>query len=227
MSNPICLALDGMDKATADRTVLLLEEHVGAFKVGLELFVRSQELPKTKRPIILDLKLHDIPNTVASAVAAGGDRGASFMTLHIQQRAALEAAVKAAEPFKMTLLGVTVLTSMDVPDMQNLGYEEPTLVRRVERLASFGYSCGLRGFVCSPQEVGSLRLALTGTTETFFLVPGVRPAGAALGDQKRVGTPGQAVRDGASLIVVGRPILQASDPVAAAKSILEEVSNHA
>lgn len=224
MNNPICFALDGMGPGTAQRYVNMLEDHVGAFKVGLELFVRAGELPRTKRPIVLDLKLHDIPETVAGAVSAGGDRGAKFMTLHIQQRKALEAAVKAAEPFGITLLGVTVLTSMtedDLRDLKLMPYGPGVAPdARVIDLAMFAHGCGLRGFVCSPREVGALSQAYG---DSFFLVPGIRPAGSSLNDQQRVGTPAQAVRDGASLLVIGRPIRDAADCREAAASILKEI----
>jgi len=168
-------------------------------------------------------------------VRAGGDLGATHMTLHVQQRRAIEAAVEAAAPYGIQLLGVTVLTSMEAEDLIRLGYRLPSdgvphnmlendhLRRDVGEVAiaraKFGASCGLSGFVCSPQEVASLKADVP---EGFFLVPGVRPAGSATGDQKRVGTPSQAVRDGASLIVVGRPIRDALDPVTAAQEILAE-----
>lgn len=226
MSNPICFALDVPNGNEAARFVALLEEHVGAFKVGLELFIASGAIPATERPIVLDLKLHDIPETVERAVKAGGDQGIKFMTLHIQQHATLERAVKAAEQYKMTLLGVTVLTSMTPQDCSDLGYhdfaiEQTVIGERVQDLTAFAWNCGLRGFVCSPNEIGALHRKYD---DSFFLVPGIRPAGAASGDQKRVGTPAQAVRDGASLIVIGRPIREAVDPVAAAKQILAEVN---
>lgn len=217
-----------MNFVTAQRYVDMLEDHVGAFKVGLELFLRAQSLPLTKKPIVLDLKLHDIPETVAGAVKAGGDLGVKYMTMHVQQRETLEKAVKAAEPFGIKLLGVTVLTSMtdeDLGDLLQASQCDPTYFEPSERalmLTRFAYLAGLRGFVCSPQEVAALKKA---APDAFFLVPGVRPAGAALGDQKRVGTPGQAVKDGANLLVVGRPIRDAEDPVAAAKTILAEVAS--
>jgi len=235
MSNPICFALDGMNGAGASRYVEMLEEHVGAFKVGLELFIRTGKLPKTSKPVILDLKLHDIPETVSRAVAAGCDAGAKFMTLHVQQREALKQAVAVAAPYGCTLLGVTVLTSMTQQDCEDLRFKgfntnpespgeprtsHPFIGMRVQHLADFGYGCGLRGFVCSPQEVGSLH---TKHPDAFYLVPGVRPLGSAVGDQRRTGTPGGAVIDGASLIVIGRPIRDAEDPVEAAKAILAEV----
>lgn len=227
MHNPICFALDMSSHKRAQEFADRLEPHVGAFKIGLELFVASGSLVETSLPIVLDLKLHDIPETVARAIKAGGDGGVRFMTMHIQQRATLEAALKAAEPYDLTLLGVTVLTSMAAEDCRDLmlhsSDEDPSDTSpgtRAGSLAKFAYGLGLRGFVCSPQEVKALKKECP---EASFLVPGVRPAGSATGDQKRVGTPAQAVRDGANLIVVGRPIRDAADPVEAAKAILHEI----
>lgn len=222
MKNPICFALDGMGSDDATRYVNMLEEHVGAFKVGLELFTRTGTIPRTKRDIVLDLKLHDIPETVGGAVAAGGDLGVKYMTLHVQQRATLEKAIRAAEPYGVVLLGVTVLTSMSEIDLDDLGLKGSRPGARAGLLVEFGYQYGLRGFVCSPQEVGGLRL--TTPKDAFFLVPGIRPAGAALGDQKRTGTPGQAMKDGADLLVIGRPIRDAADPVQAAQTIMLEIN---
>lgn len=215
----IAFAMDVSTLAEASKFEAILQGHVGALKIGLELFISCPEF-RTNVPTILDLKLHDIPETVARAVKAGGDRGAKYMTLHIQQRKTLEMAAKAAEPFGMTLLGVTVLTSMNDDDCRDLGYVPLQPSTRALSMAQFGHDCGLRGFVCSPQEVAKLKAAFP---ESFFLVPGVRPAGAETGDQKRVGMPAQAVKDGASLIVVGRPIRDAVDPAAAAKAIADEI----
>lgn len=220
MHNPICFALDVSSHKRAQEFADRLEPYVGAFKVGLELFIASGSLVETPLPIVLDLKLHDIPETVARAIKAGGDIGAKYMTLHIQQRAALEAAMKAAEPFGITLLGVTVLTSMTGQDCEDLRFDRSPISGRVQDLGGFAYEAGLRGFVCSPQEVKALKAQCP---EAFFLVPGVRSAGSSIGDQQRVGTPAQAVQDGASLIVVGRPIRDAQNPVEAAQAILCEV----
>lgn len=216
----IAFAMDVSNLKDACRLEAVLSPHVGAFKVGLELFISCGNTLKVEKPVILDLKLHDIPETVARAVRAGGDLGAKYMTLHVQQRRTLEEAVKAAEPFGITLLGVTVLTSMNDDDCRDLGYVPLQPSTRALSMAQFGHDCGLRGFVCSPQEVGRLKSAFP---DSFFLVPGVRPVGSGSGDQKRVGTPSQAVKDGADLIVVGRPIRDASDPVAAAKAIADEI----
>ncbi len=230
MDNPICFALDVDSYQRGLDLVSRLEDHVGAFKVGLEWYIRFGDVPKTKNPVVLDLKLHDIPETVERAVKAGGDLGVKFMTLHIQQHETLERAVKAAEQYKMTLLGVTVLTSMVEKDLQDLGQSDFTLRMepsdaigdRVQELAAFAWNCGLRGFVCSPNEVGTLHRKYD---DSFFLVPGVRPVGSASGDQKRTGTPKQTIQDGANFIVVGRPIRDAIDPVQAARDILNEVQS--
>lgn len=237
MSNPIAFALDfptlgraanfiqGVNDFGQKTHESLLYSQLGAVKIGLELYISSgprsiEVFQDFGLPVILDLKLHDIPATVERAVKAGGDLGVKYMTLHIQQRAALEAAVKAAEPFGITLLGVTVLTSMTVDDFKDLNYGDSDMEYRVIRAARFGADCGLKGFVCSPQEVASLHSRLP---EAFFLVPGVRSAEAEKGDQKRTGTPRQAIQDGASMIVVGRQIRDAKDPRQAALDILEEI----
>lgn len=224
MPSPIAFALDfpTLDNAESFVRDNKLVDHLGAVKVGLELFIASgpravQVFSELSIPVILDLKLHDIPETVARAVKTGGDLGVKYMTLHLQQRKALELAVKAAEPFGIQLLGVTVLTSMELTDFKDLSYGE----YRVYRLVQFGLDCGLTGFVCSPKEAAGVR---SRAPEAFLLVPGVRPAGAEVQDQKRVGTPSQAVRDGANLIVVGRPIRDAPNPEEAARAIVAECS---
>jgi orotidine-5'-phosphate decarboxylase len=246
MKNPIAFALDfptlgdsvnfinGVT-STGGLRHAPITDLLGAVKVGLELFIasgrRAVEVYQNDLgiPVILDLKLHDIPETVERAVKAGGELGVKYMTLHIQQRATLEKAVKAAEPFGITLLGVTVLTSMTVEDFKDLDwdYDQEGELRgispvayRVKNLARFGASCGLKGFVCSPQETGMLHSLLDAP---FLLVPGVRPAGAEVQDQKRVGTPRQAIQDGASMLVIGRPIRDAKDPKAAIEAILSEI----
>jgi len=237
ITNPICFALDLPTEDAAHQYIHLLEEHVGAFKVGLELFIACGQLPRTERterPIVLDLKLHDIPRTVARAIAAAGDLGVKFVTMHIQQRATMEAAVRAAEPFGIRLLGVTVLTSMQGEDLEDLSMGPSTSVlARVGLLSGFAAALGLNDFVCSPREVAMLR---RGAPDRFLLVPGIRlsdpellrlaSAGAGVAmpdDQQRIGTPKQAMADGASMIVVGSPIRDADDPVAAAKYILASI----
>lgn len=222
----IAFAVDVPNYVDASNLIGVLKGHVGAFKIGLELFIACGPwiTKQTDLPIILDLKLHDIPETVERAVKSAGNLGVKFMTLHVQQRRALEKAVAAAEPFGIKLLGVTVLTSMDDDDCQDLGYVPLQPSTRALSMAQFGHDCGLRGFVCSPQEVAKLKALLP---DAFFLVPGVRSVDSDKGDQERIGTPSQAVKDGADLIVVGRPIRDAKDPVAAAKAIAMEIGAEA
>ncbi len=172
--------------------------------------------------VFLDLKLHDIPNTVAGAVRSVTGTGASLLTIHASggermMQAAAEAAQQAGAP---RLLAVTVLTSMEGADLNGVGVLA-TPGDQVMRLARLAQLSGITGMVCSPQEVCSLRAALA--PETMLVVPGIRSSGDTVGDQRRVATPASAIRDGASLLVVGRPITQAADPAAAAAAILREI----
>lgn len=226
--NRVCFALDFPMWAEALDFIDFRGIHteLGAVKVGLELFISSaktkikgiRELRDRGLPVVLDLKLHDIPETVERAVKAGGDLGVHFMTLHVQQRSALERAVKAAEPYGIQLLGVTVLTSMTEGDCIDLGHQVPSngISQRVQELVTHGKECGLTGFVCSPKEIIAAKEI---APNAFYLVPGVRPAGADNADQQRVGTPQQAVAEGASLVVIGRPIRDAADPLASLQRI--------
>jgi orotidine-5'-phosphate decarboxylase len=225
----LIVALDVPDPRSAMRLVAELEGTCSWFKVGLELFIAAG--PAVLEPIVarghnvfLDLKLHDIPNTVAGAVRSAAGLGVRMLTVHAGGGPAMLAAAKAAlagiaNPPE--LLAVTVLTSMDAGQLQGTGVDRlPS--QQVEVLAKMGIGAGLRGFVCSPQEVAAVRL-LTGP-EGVLVVPGIRPAGAAIGDQKRVAGPAEALRLGASYLVVGRPITQASNPAEAATAILEEMA---
>jgi orotidine-5'-phosphate decarboxylase len=226
----ITFALDVSTGQKAAELIDKLSPYVGAFKLGLELFVGTggyfnwphQLIELTDRPIILDLKLHDIPETVARAVKTAGDLGYKMLTIHVQQRKTVEMALAAAEPFGIKLLGVTVLTSMDRQDCIDLDYATVEPSARALYLAVKAHNFGLRGFVCSPTEVARIKTRLP---DAFCLVPGIRPAGANADDQKRMGTPAQAVADGADLIVVGRPIRDAADQVAAAQAIAKEIPN--
>src|SRR6185503_11155513 len=199
------------------------------FKVGLELFIAAG--PSILEPIIarghnvfLDLKLHDIPNTVAGAVRSAASHGVHMLTLHAGGGPAmLSAAREAVSGFTNPpeLLAVTVLTSMDAGQLHATGVGRlPS--SQVELLAKMGMEAGIRGFVCSPQEVAALR-SLTGP-EGVLVIPGIRPAGADIGDQKRVASPADALRKGASYLVVGRPITQAPGPAAAAEAIVAEMA---
>lgn len=217
----IIFALDVPTYAEADKLVALLNQDVGAWKIGLELFMSPdrKSLGPTTLPIMLDLKLHDIPETVERAVLRAGDIGVKFCTLHVQQKETMRRAVKAAEKSGLQLLGVTVLTSMTETDLKDFCIEGDT-VKAVLTRAKLAWEEGITGFVTSPREVGLLREAYP---RAILVTPGIRPAGSEAGDQKRTGTPAQAVQDGASYIVVGRPIRDAPDPVAAAKAIAQEI----
>jgi orotidine-5'-phosphate decarboxylase len=174
--------------------------------------------------VFLDLKLHDIPATVDGAVARACELGVKYLTVHASGGGAmLEAAVKRAakDAPGLTILAVTVLTSLDDADLAAAGIPR-SATEHVVGLARLAHDAGVRGFVCSPAEITPLRAALG--NEVVLVTPGIRPAGAAAGDQKRVGTPGDAIRAGASVLVVGRPIRDAADPAAAARQVLAEIA---
>jgi len=173
--------------------------------------------------VFLDLKLHDIPNTVAGAVRTVTQAGASLLTLHASGGAAMmtAAAQAATAPGSPRLLAVTVLTSMDANELAGVGVTDPP-AKQVLRLAKLAKASGITGMVCSAEEVATLRTELG--PEALLVVPGIRPAGAAVGDQRRVATPRDAIAQGASLLVVGRPITRADNPVAAARAILDEIA---
>lgn len=225
----LIVALDVPDAASAAALVDRLEGTCSWFKVGLELFVASgpsvlEPLLNRGHSVFLDLKLHDIPNTVAGAVRSAAALGVRMMTVHAAGGPAMLSAARGAlegvtDPPE--LLAVTVLTSMDQAQVSAIGLAR-TPAEQVELLARMGLAAGIRGFVCSPQEVANLR-ALTGP-EGVLVIPGIRPAGADTGDQKRIATPAEALRMGASYLVVGRPITQAPDPAKAAAAILDEMA---
>lgn len=205
-----------------------LGDAVTRVKIGLQLFSRhgpdfvSRVADRGYR-IFLDLKLHDIPNTVASAVQSLGHLPIDLLTIHASGgpemiRAAEAARAKHAP--ELTLLGVTVLTSLDAPDLAATGVSD-NVAAQVLRLARLGKDCGLGGLVCSPLELPVLRRELG--SELVLVTPGVRPAGSAVHEQKRVLTPADAAKAGSSFIVVGRPILHAPDPAAAARGIAHEL----
>ena len=226
----LIVALDVPDAASAMRLVAELEGTCSWFKVGLELFVAAG--PAVLEPIVsrghsvfLDLKLHDIPNTVAGAVRSAASLGVRMLTLHAAGGPAMLAAAREAlggATNPPELLAVTVLTSMDAEQLRQTGVEQ-TPGPQVDLLVKMGLAAGIRGFVCSPQEVSTVR-ALTGPAGVL-VIPGIRPAGTAIGDQKRVSGPADALRQGASYLVVGRPITQAPKPAEAARAILAEMAN--
>jgi orotidine-5'-phosphate decarboxylase len=225
----LIVALDVPDAASAARLIDRLEGTCTWFKVGLELFVAAgpamlEPLLKRGHSVFLDLKFHDIPNTVAGAVRSAAGLGAKMMTVHAAGGSAmLEAARGALDGIANPpeLLAVTMLTSMDAGQTRAIGLDRSP-AEQVELLARMGVAAGMRGFVCSPLEVGAVR-TLTGP-DGIVVVPGIRPAGAAAGDQKRIATPAETLRAGASYLVVGRPITQAADPAAAVRAIVAEMA---
>ena len=225
----LIVALDLPSAAAALHLVDRLELTCQWFKVGLELFVAAgpailEPLVERGHSIFLDLKFHDIPNTVAGAVRSAATLGARMINVHAGGGPAMLAAAKHALdafPDPPQLLAVTVLTSMDQAEVNAVGLKlSPSA--QVQFLARMCLDAGIRGFVCSPQEVAALR-AMAGH-EAALVIPGIRPAGADAGDQKRIATPAEALRKGASHLVVGRPITEAPDPARAAEAILREMA---
>ena len=224
----LIVALDFPSAHTALELARGLEGRCLWVKVGLELYLAAgqaivEALVTRGFKVFLDLKLHDIPNTVASAVRTLASSGASLLTVHGSGgEAMLTAAAEAASaaPTAPKLLAVTVLTSMDAAQLAGTGVFE-TPEQQVLRLAGLAMASGFTGLVCSPAEVEPIRNHWGASS--LLVVPGVRPAGSAAGDQKRIATPAQAIRAGASMLVVGRPITAAPYPLAALEAILAEI----
>ncbi len=222
----LIVALDVADAKTARETVQRLGEAAVIYKIGLQLFTAEgpgivREMVASGRRVFLDLKLHDIPNTVAHAVNSAAELGPSMITVHASGGSAvLKAAVEAAGG-RTKVLAVTVLTSFSDQDLQQIGISDST-GDQVLRLAALARAAGCAGVVSSPRETAQLRRFLG---EGFDIVnPGVRPAGSDTHDQQRTATPSEAISAGASHIVVGRPITRASDPVLAAQAIVAEMA---
>jgi orotidine-5'-phosphate decarboxylase len=226
----LIVALDVPSAAQARELATQLRGTCRWVKVGLELYLAAgtaivEELTSQGFSVFLDLKFHDIPNTVAGAVRSAASMGASLLTIHAAGGPAmLRAAAEAAAATKNApqLLAVTVLTSMDRQQLAAVGIET-TAADQVLRLARIAIDSQIRGLVCSPEEVALLRRELG--SEPRLVVPGIRPAGAAVGDQKRIATPADAIRAGASQLVIGRPITKATDPAQAAQFILDEIAS--
>ena len=225
----IFCALDRPDLAGALALARSLVGVVGGLKVGLEFVTANgpdgvRQIGALGLPVFLDVKFHDIPNTVAGAVAAAHALGVAMLTLHVSGggdmlRAAVETA-RCREPH-MKLIGVTVLTSLDDADLSVLGIADK-VTAQVLRLAELAWDAGLDGIVCAPNELPLLRSRF----EPGFslVVPGIRPAGSAVRDQKRTKTPAAAAAAGADVLVIGRPITEASDPAAMARAISAEIA---
>ena len=222
MSNPIIAALDVPTANEALTLAKAIAPAVGAFKIGKELFVAEgpdivRRVRDTGAAVFLDLKFHDIPNTVAKAVTSSAHQDVQMLTVHASGGTAmLRAAREAAGDNGPLVLGVTVLTSMDEQDLTELGIQK-TPTEQVHHLAQLATAAGLRGLVCSPKEIAPLREMLP--AEVQLVTPGIRPAGSASGDQKRVMTPADAIDAGADWLVIGRPIYAAENPRAAAEAI--------
>jgi orotidine-5'-phosphate decarboxylase len=226
----LAFALDYPSLDEARRGAERVRDEVGVLKVGLELFVREGPAAIAVGAdlgceVFLDLKLHDIPETVERAVASAAAHGVQFLTLHAAGgRRMLEAAARRAEGSGLVLLAVTVLTSLDGSDLADIGVAGGPKEQAL-RLAKLARDAGVGGLVCSSAEVCELRAELG--PGMVLVTPGIRPRGADAADQKRTGTPGEAIRNGASILVVGRPIRDAADPKAAAASIVREIAEAA
>ena len=227
--NPVFAALDTPDLPRALEIAKAIRPHVGGLKVGLEFITALgpdavKQIVALGAPVFADVKFHDIPNTVAGASRAIATLGASIFNVHCSggeamMRAAVDAG-RTVDP-QVKIIGVTVLTSMDDGDLDAVGQKKPAC-DQVLRLAELAKKSGLDGVVCSAHEIVSLRKALG---EDFLLVvPGIRPKGSDVADQKRVMTPADALKAGASWLVIGRPIVAAADPASAAAAVAAEIA---
>ncbi len=220
---PVAVALDAPDATTAVAWAAAAGPYVQVVKVGLELFCRTgpgiveQVRTASGAEVFLDLKLHDIPNTVAGAARAVAGLRPRFLTVHAGGGAAMVRAAVEAAP-EVTIAAVTVLTSLSEEDLHDVGLAGPAL-DAVRRLASLAVGAGAGALVCSPQEVAAVRAEVG--PRIVLITPGVRPLGGDVQDQARVATPQQALADGADLLVVGRPITAAADPAAAAEALAD------
>lgn len=220
MKTPVYVALDTPDLERAEKLARQVRHHVGGLKLGLEFFMANgrhgvRTMADIGLPIFLDLKFHDIPNTVAKAIQALRPLEPAILTVHAAGGRAMLEDAKAAAPAGTKVVAVTMLTSLDASDLASIGVgADPR--EQVLRLAELARSAGVDGIVCSGEEVAAVHAAWP---QGFFVVPGVRPAEGPAGDQKRVVTPRAALDAGASILVIGRPITQAANPDEAARAI--------
>lgn len=224
--NPIFVAIDTPDIHRAAALARDLRGVAGGVKLGLEFFCANGEdgvrrIAEGQLPVFLDLKFHDIPNTVEKAVAAIAHLQPAILTVHAAGGRAMMAAAKAAAPANTKVVGVTVLTSLDQSDLAATGCAGSP-ADQVKRLTALAKEAGIDGIVCSGEEVAAAR---TAWPDGFFVVPGVRPAGSDVADQKRVVTPHQALDDGASVLVIGRPITGSANPAQAVRDITASLKN--
>lgn len=223
--NPLIVALDVADRTAALRLVEQCGDAVTFYKVGLELFTAEgpglvRELAAAGKQVFLDLKMYDIGETVRRAAARAAGLGVSLLTVHCVPQV-IRAAVEGVRGSETKILAVTVLTSFDERDLEDIGISGRTPAEQVLWLVGRGAAAGAHGFVCSPLEVAAVR-RLTGP-DRLLVTPGVRSAGAAVHDQKRVATPEEAIAAGADYVVIGREITRAADPAQAAAGILEGI----
>ena len=222
----LIVALDFPDVAAAEKLVIALDGAAEFYKVGYELALApgglafAEMLARSGKKVFLDLKLHDIGNTVERAVARAAERGMTFLTVHAFPQT-MRAAVKGRAGARLKILAVTVLTSWDDNDLAEAGYamKVPDLVLKK---AGQARAIGIDGIVASAAEAVNIRKAVG--RDTLIVTPGIRPAGNAAGDQKRVVTPGDAIKAGADYLVVGRPVTGAAEPVKAAETIVGEIT---
>jgi orotidine-5'-phosphate decarboxylase len=226
--NPVFVALDTPDLDNAFALAQSVKPYVGGLKVGLE-FINAlgpdaiRRIASVGLPVFADVKFHDIPNTVAGAAKAIAGLGVAMFNVHASGgEAMMRAAADAIAPWtpRPLLIAVTVLTSLDDGVLDSVGQRGPA-AEQVARLAALTKASGLDGVVCSAHELATVRAACG--PDFLTIVPGIRPAGAAVGDQKRVMTPSEARAAGADILVIGRPITAAPDPAAAAKAIADEL----
>jgi orotidine-5'-phosphate decarboxylase len=221
----LIVGLDLPSVEAAEAMIARLGDSVTFYKIGYQLAYAGglplmRKLADAGKKVFADLKLHDIGNTVASGVESVAKLGATFLTVHAYPQT-MKAAVEGRAGSSLKLLAVTVLTSYDDADLEAAGYRLG-VTDLVEARARQAHTLGIDGIVCSPEEAANLRRIVG--HQTCLVTPGVRPAGSAVGDQKRVMTPGHAIRAGADHVVVARPVMQASDPKAVAEAIVEEIT---
>jgi len=226
--NRLIVALDLPSVSQAERLVTQLGDAAAFYKIGYQLGYAggigfAQELVRAGKQVFLDFKLHDIGNTVAKGVESIVKLGATFLTVHAYPQT-MKAALEARRGSALKILAVTILTSYDDADVVAAGYVG-TLADQLKRRATQARDLGIDGLVCSAEEASMLR-GIVGR-DTLLVTPGIRPAGAASGDQKRIMTPAAAIAAGADYLVVGRPVVEASDPRAAAQAIVAEISTAA
>ncbi len=231
MPNPVCVALDTPDVARASELASMLKPHIGMLKLGMEFFYRNgpagyEELARHEVPVFLDLKLHDIPNTVAQGLISLLELTPRPAIVNVHAtggHAMIEAAARAVDG-RAKLIAVTILTSLSSHDLNDAGFESSrSTAEHACGLAQLAHSAGADGVVCSPLDLTAIRQACG--NDFLTVVPGIRPAGNAVLDQKRIATPAAARAAGADILVIGRPITQADDPVAAAQAICTELED--